>query len=244
MPENVITPEVTQEQVTPEVVQEVKQPETINDIVQEPKEVPKETVGLDKYMSEKKARQAAEKKIADLETAIKNGATQQEISSDIESIGNEYGVDKDFLAKLTKSIKSELGSEFDSKLKPITEEKEKAKFEATFSQKLNDALENMPEYKNVVNPEVLKQLVLVRDNSGKLINGNISMEQLIENTYVNAVGGKRTIEKTSPTGRQDPLEIDAQRMNTDTAYYKEVMSNPILKAKYNAGSADRLSKYL
>lgn len=244
MNENVITTEVVQDTTTQEVTPEIKVQETINDMVQEPKETPKETVGLDKYMTEKKARQAAEKKIADLEKAIQNGATQQEISSDIESIGDEYGVDKDFLAKLTNSIKTTLGSEFDNKLKPITEEKEKAKFESSFNQKLNDALENMPEYKNVVNPEVLKQLVLVRDSNGKLINGNISIEQLIENTYVNAVGGKRTIEKTSPTGRQDPLEIDVQKMSTDTAYYREVMSNPTLKAKYNASTADRLSKYL
>lgn len=244
MPENVITTEVVQDTTTQEVTPETKVQETINDIVAEPKETPKETVGLDKYMTEKKARQAAEKKIADLETAIKNGATQSEISSDIAAIGDEYGVDKDFLVKLTNTIQTKLGSEFDSKLKPITEEKEKAKFESTFNQKLNDALESMPEYKNVVNPEVLKQLVLVRDNSGKLINGNISMEQLIENTYVNAIGGKRVLETASPKGRQEPVDIDMSRMNSDATYYKEVMSNPNLKAKYNSGTVDRLSKYL
>jgi len=241
MNENVITTDVVQDTTTQEVVPEQKQQETINDIVQEPKETPKETVGLDKYMTEKKARQAAEKKIADLEQAIKDGATQKEISSDIEAIGNEYGVDKDFLVKLTKSIKSELGSEFDSKLKPITEEKEKVKFDSTFNQKLNDALENMPEYKNIVNPDMLKQLVLARDGSGKLINGNISMEQLIENTYVNALGGKRVLETTTPRGRQEPLEVDFEKARTDSAYFGEVMANPTLRAKYNSNIEKRLN---
>lgn len=244
MTETVITTEAVQDTTAQEVAPETQQQETINDIVQEPKEIPKETVGLDKYMTEKKARQAAEKKIADLEKSIQNGATHQEISSDIESIGDEYGVDKDFLAKLVNSIKTTVGSEFESKLKPINDEKERVRFDATFSQKLSDAMKVMPEYEKVVNPDVIKQLLLVRDANGKLVNGNISLEQLIENTYVNAIGGKRVLETSSPRGRQEPTDIDNQRMNTDTAYYKEVMSNPSLKAKYNAGTADRLSKYL
>ncbi len=236
--ENVITTETTQDTVVQEVAPETTQQETINDIVQEP--APKETVGLDKYMSEKKARQAAEKKIADLEIAIQNGATRQEISSDIESIGNEYGVDKDFLVKLTKTIESNL----DSKLKPLKDERDQAKFDSVFKQKMSDALENMPEYSKIVNPDVIKQLSLLRDNNGNLVNGNKSLEQLIEDTYVNSIGGKRTLETATSKGRQEPLEIDNERMATDTAYYKEVMANPTLKAKYNAGSVDRLSKYL
>ena len=239
--ENVITTDAVQDNTAQEVVPEIKQQETINDIVQEPKEVPKETVGLDKYMTEKKARQAAEKKIADLEKAIQNGATQKEISSDIDAIGNEYGVDKDFLVKLTQTIESKLDSKMQDKLRPLTEEKDKAKFEATFNQKFNDAMQSMPEYAKVVNPEVIKQLLQIRDSSGKLVNGNISLEQLIENTYVNAIGGKRGIESATPVGRQEPAEIDFSRASSDGAYFKEIMANPTLKAKYNSSIEKRLN---
>jgi len=240
--ENVITTDVAQDIATQEVVPEVKQQDTINDIVQEP--APKETVGLDKYMHEKKSRQAVEKRLAELEAQMASGATRDEIYADVDSIANEYNVDPDFLAKLTKQIESGLDSKIQDKLRPITEEKEKAKFDVTFNERLSNALEQMPEYSKVINPEVIKQLFLLRDNNGKLVHGNISLEQLIENTYVNAIGGKRTLESAQPRGRQEPTDIDTARMQTDGTYYKEVMSNPTLKAKYNSGLADRLSKFI
>ena len=234
MEDNVITTDVAQDNVTQEVVPEVKQQETINDIVQEPKETPKETVGLDKYMHEKKSRQAVEKRLAELEAQIAQGATKAEVSADINEIANEYNIDPDFLGKISQQIEAKLEGKIQDKLRPITEEKERAKFEVTFNERLSNAIENMPEYAKVINPTVIKQLFLLRDESGKLVNGNISLEQLIENTYVNAIGGKRTMESAKPTGRQEPGEIDYSRAKNDTAYFNEVMSNPTLKAKYNS----------
>lgn len=239
MEDNVITPEVTQDQVTQEVVPEVKQQETINDIVQEP--APKETVGLDKYMQEKKSRQAVEKRLAELEAQIAQGATKAEVSADINDIANEYNIDPEFLGKLSEKIEAKLEGKIQDKLRPITEEKERAKFEVTFNERLSNAIENMPEYANIINPTVIKQLFLLRDENGKLVNGNISLEQLIENTYVNAIGGKRTMESAKPTGRGEPAEIDFDKAKRDTAYFSEIMNNPTLKAKYNSSIERRLN---
>jgi len=239
--ENVITPEVTQDKVAQEVVPEIKQQETISDIIQE---TPKETVGLDKYMQEKKSRQAVEKRLAELEATIAQGATKAEVSADINDIANEYNIDPDFLGKLSEKIEAKLEGKIQDKLRPITEEKERAKFDVTFNERLSNALEQMPEYSKVINPDVIKQLFLLRDNNGKLVNGNISLEQLIENTYVNAIGGKRTLESAQPRGRQEPNEVDTARMATDSSYYSEVMNNPTLKAKYNSGTIDRISKFI
>lgn len=240
MDEKVITTEAVQDTTAQETAPEIKQ-ETINDIVAEPKEAPKETVGLDKYMQEKKTRQAFEKKVADLEAQIAAGATREEISSDVNDIANEYNIDPTFLATLTKSIESKLEGKIQDKLKPITEEKERAKFEVTFNERLTNAIENMPEYEKVINPTVIKQLFLLRDENGKLVNGNISLEQLIENTYANAIGGKRTMESGKPTGRQEPAEIDFDKAKRDTTYFSEIMSNPTLKAKYNSSIERRLN---
>ena len=191
-------------------------------------------------MSDKERIAYLEKKVADLEAQIAAGATREEISSDVNDIANEYNVDPTFLATLTKSIESKLEGKIQDKLRPITEEKERAKFEVTFNERLNNAIENMPEYSKVINPTVIKQLFLLRDESGKLVNGNISLEQLIENTYVNAIGGKRTMETGKPTGRQEPGEIDYSKAKSDTSYFNEIMANPTLKAKYNSNIENRL----
>lgn len=122
---DVITPEVTQEQVTQESVPETKT-ETISDIIDKPAQVEKQTVGLDKYMQEKKDRQAAEKKLAELESTIKSGATKSEISEDIESIANEYNIDSDFLARFAKGIESKFEGKIKETLRPITEEDRKS----------------------------------------------------------------------------------------------------------------------
>jgi len=231
---NVITPESAQDNVETQVT-ETPVTETIEQIVEKP-----QTVGLDKYLDTKRELKEAQAKIKEL-SDNKGNKSNSELSQDINELANEYNIDPDFMAKLVNGVKGEVKSEYDSKLKPILEKEEKAQFKVTFDQKYNLALENMPEYKTVVNPQVIETLFLLRDSSGKLVNGNKTIEQLIEDTYSNAIGGKRTLETTTPRGGKEPTEIDFNKASTNAEYFKEIMANPTLKAKYNKNIEDRLN---
>lgn len=199
--------------------------------VQEPKEEPK-TVGLDKFLEEKKARKALEKEVKDLKKLIEEGGTKQEVDASIESIAEEYpDVDPKFLSKLAQAIRAETDKSLDekisSKIKPIEEKDKMKEVKTAFSKGFGEALKEMPEYQNIVNEDVIFKLSLLKEN------GNKTFAQLIEETYSNALGGKRTMETTTPRGGKEPESLDFDKARSNTEYFKEVMSNPKLKAEYN-----------
>lgn len=231
MPEQDIIPTpVAEVTATPETTVE----QTIGDVL-ETKEVPVEkhvnTIPESAFLSEKKARKEAEKRIKDLEDQIKNGSSQREVSDDIASIAKEYDIDPSFLDKLEKSIRSkterELKDEISSKFKPIEEQEKQARIDKVFQEHYGLAIQSMPEFSNIVNPGVIKALSLLPQNANK------TFAQLIEETYGGAITGKRTIQSTTPGGGKDPAPLDYDRANKDSAYFDEVMANPKLKAEFN-----------
>ncbi len=199
--------------------------------VEEPKEEPK-TVGLDKFLEEKKARKALEKEVKDLKKLVEEGGTKQEVDASIESIAEEYpDVDPKFLSKLAQAIEAKTNKSVDdkisSKIKPIEEKDKMKEVKTAFSKGFGEALKEMPEYQNIVNEDVIFKLSLLREN------GNKTFAQLIEETYSNALGGKRTMETTTPRGGKEPESLDFDKARSNTEYFKEVMNNPKLKAEYN-----------
>lgn len=160
-----------------------------------------------------------------------------EIDADLEGIASEYNLDAGVLTKIAAAIKKEVSADAAEKLRPITEREELARKEAVFQQHFTRALENMPEYKGVVNPSVIKQLAFNPDNSNK------TYSQLIQEAYGNVVKGRDTVETTVPRGGNTSGELDIKRAQTDPAYFKEVMSNPVLKEKYNEGVLKEASRY-
>jgi hypothetical protein len=85
----------------------------------------------------------------------------------------------------------------------------------------------MPEFTSIVNPGVIKALSLLPQNASK------TFPQLIEETYGNAISGKRTMQTTTPGGGKDSAPLDYTKATQDMSYYNEVMANPKLKAEYN-----------
>jgi len=232
--ENVITPQATEENSQQEEVQlETNGTQSVEDSYSQEKPA---TVGLDKYLSEKNARKAAEAKIAELES-YRPSMTEKQYDSEIDKLSDKYNLDKDFLTELTQGLKND----FDQKLKPFEAEKENNRIEAVFSKNYAQAIENVPEYKDIVNPSVIKQLSLLKDSNGRLVNGHKNLEQIIEETYANSLGGRRTLETTTPRGGKDSNEVDINLARTNTEYFKEVMANPVLKAKYNKSIESRLN---
>lgn len=207
-----------------------------------PKEV--ESVPLSTFLDEKNGRKQAEKnaeqaaaKIAELEASIKNGATKSEVTDDIAAIAKEFDVDVNFLSKLASAMtvktKKEVNDETEAQLKPLKEKERQEKIDAAFKKGFNAAMEKMPEFEKIVNPEVIKTLSLDPRNADK------TFTEIIEETYGNALTGRRTTERTTPGGGKEPAPLDYNRARKDTAYFKEVMANPKLKAEYNAKMIER-----
>lgn len=230
--EAVITPDAEvnapETETTVETTQEVANEQTIGDMVEETQPEAR-VVDEHVFVAEKKARKAAERELKALKQSIEEGATQQEISDDIAEISDEYDIDPGFLQKLAQGIKAQTERDLDAKYASKLGEKEKKeKFDDAFAKAFNSAIERGPEFQAIANPDVIKTLARLPENSRKTVS------QLLEETYGNALTGKRTIETTTPGGGKDPEPLDIKRAEQDIEYYKQVMADPKKKAQYNA----------
>ena len=221
------------EAVIPETVEQPTEetPQTMEQIQKEVEPV-KETIGLDKFLDLKKQNKEKDKLIKDLEARIDAGATRQEVSADMDAISEEFpDVDRGFLNKLASTIKNSVVKEAEDKIasrfQPLEEKDKQAKLDGAFNTHFKIAMDKMPEFTNIVNPEVIK--TLSRDSK----NASKTFSQIIEETYGNALTGKRTIETTSPGGGKDADPLNFQKARSDSSYFDVVMANPRLKAEYN-----------
>lgn len=208
-------------------------------------EAPKEelkTIGLDKFLDLKKENKELKNQLNELAKRIESGDNKQDIADDIEALAEEHDIDKSFLNKLVKSIETKaersLEEKLNAKIEPLTKSQQENKFNETFNNALNKAVKDMPEYQEIINPEVLKALALSPVNAKK------TMAQIIEETYGNLITGRRTIETTKPGGGKEPAELDYNKANSDSEYFKEVMANPKLKAQFNERNLAEVSKYM
>lgn len=120
------------------------------------------------------------------------------------------------------------------KLEQIEEKDRRAALEAVFVKHFNIALENAPEYKDVVNVEVIKTMAFNPANANK------TYKQLLEEAYGNALQGRPTMETATPRGGAKDSKVDMERARKDTAYRHEVLADPELKKQYNASLTDRI----
>lgn len=207
----------------------------------EPKLVPEAAL-----VKEKKGRIAAEKKAADLQAKIDAGtASEDDVAEGIEdlnALAEEFDVDPKLLTKLTKSIETKARKAAEDateeRLAPITAADKASKIDGAFTQYFDAAMADMPEFKTIVNRDVIKTLSLDPKNKDK------TFKQIIEDTYGNAVPGKRTLEDKQPAGGKGPEEIDYGKAQQDSKYFGEIMADPVSKKKYNEGLTARLSKHL
>ena len=210
------TQEDTQEEIT------LPKEETVDDLEEkpEPKTVPEAA-----FLNKKQQVADLKAEIEELKNSTKSTA---EVSADIKSLSEEYGVDASFLEKLSNSVRSQTAKEFEEKLKPFQEKEKGEARDKKFNEFYTKAMDNLPELKEVVNASVIKSLA--NDPSNK----NKTFTQLILDTYGNTIPGKRTIETTQPGGGKEPQKLDVDRAKTDQAYFKEIMSDPSLKKEYNS----------
>lgn len=215
-----------------EEVKEVSQQPSIADIIgekQEEKPEPK-TVPEAAFLEEKKARKALERELKSLRSQIEEGATVKEVNSSLDDIAEEFGVDKKFLSKLTSALRKDVEAEAENKvnarLKPFEEQSRAERIKSAFEQHYNAAMKELKDYDGIVNKDVIFALSLNSANASK------NIPQLIEETYGNAVSGRRSIESTTPQRAAMTGDLDFERAGKDSEYLAFVMKEPKLKAQF------------
>ncbi len=224
--EAVITPDAEvnapETETTVETTPEVANEQTIGDMVEEtqPESKPKNQL-VERYLNEKKLRKSAERELEELRALVESDSSQEEIDEGVADFTEKYDINPEFVndweARMEKKFEARFG-----------QKEQENKFEDKFSKAFNEALERGPEFKAIANTEVIKTLAKLPQNSRKTVS------QLLEETYGNALTGKRTIETTTPGGGKDPEPLDLKRAEQDIEYYKQVMADPKKKAQYNA----------
>lgn len=238
--ETVETPEEETQDETPE---EETAEETIGDALrgsdeEEEEDDSKNSVPLAKFLDEKKERKELQRQLDALQAkATEDQLSKKEITGDLKALAAEHNIDPGFLEKLASGIRAQAEVDLDeriqSELRPLKERDRRDKIEAAFQKGFKQAMDNMPEYEGVVNPSVIKTLSLDPKNAKK------TFRALIEETYGNALGGKRTIETSTPRGGNTSGKLDIAKAQKDPAYFREVMADPDLKAEYNSQLAER-----
>lgn len=120
------------------------------------------------------------------------------------------------------------------KLEQIEEKDRREALDKTFMTHFTAALENAPEYKDLVNVEVIKAMAFNPANANK------TYKQLIEEAYGSALTGRRTIETSTPRGGTKDGKVDMDLASRDITYRREVLADPELKKQYNERLTDRV----
>lgn len=212
------TPETTDntEQAAPEAPAEptvAELHEEASDSSDKPEKPAKpDSVPLKKFVEEKRKRKELQQEL---------DALRAELSEDPDVEDDEVEENPDVQALADK-------------LDKIEKEQRQRHLNAAFEKHLNDALENAPEYKDIVNVEVIRQMAFNPANKNK------TYAQLLDEAYGNAIGGRRTIETATPRGGAKDSKVDLDRARTDTEYRRQVLADPELRKQYNATLTDRI----
>lgn len=201
-----------------------------------PKEAPR-MVPEAALLAQKAANKDLKRDMAVLKSSIESGASTREVSTDIKTLADKHGVDAEFLqefsAAVRKQAEDELEGKLASKLKPLEEKEEATRRDSVFSEHFDKTLESMPEYKGVVNKDVIKTLSLDPKNANK------TFAQILESAYGHLITGKRSIDTAKPRGGSAPV-VDIERASKDSEAFAEVMADPASRAEYNKGLENRL----
>lgn len=201
------------------------------------KEDAKQTVGLDKFLEVKNEAKELRRELQELNKKIQEGASKRSVDDDIASLSREYNVDETLLQKIAQSVTSRTTKEIEERLMPklakVEEMTVSEKREKTFNNLLSNALDVMPEYDGVINKEVIKTLAFDPRNSKKTIT------QIIEETYGNAITGKKSFETKRGSGRE-PEKPDFNSIRGNPNLLKEVLKDESQRKEFNSELEKRL----
>ena len=215
------------------------QEETIASAMEE-KKTP-DQIPYNRFQEKVNENKELKERIGELEQAAQaDNMSKEEVASDLEDIASEFNLDAKVLDKVADKLASKAQQTIDEKLAPLTAREQKAQQDRVLGQMLDKALESNPDFKDVVNPDVIKQLALNPDNANK------TMTQLVQDTYGSAVKvtDKKTMESTTPGKSEAITSVDYDRAQTDSEYFAKIKADPALKAEYNQKMTEQLSRYM
>lgn len=211
-----------------------------NALNQEEKKVP-DSIPYSRFQEKVSETKELKEKIAELERKVLEGdSSKREISSDIDDIANEFQLDAKVLDKVVQVAEARAMAKVEEKLAPLQERESASKRETAFSQMLSKALEQNPEYAEVVNKDLIKQLAFNPANANK------TFSKLLEEMYGSVVkpAERKTMETTAPGKSDATIEnVDYRRAQSDSAYFKQIMADPTLKKEYNEINLKNLQRY-
>lgn len=230
----------------PEDQADIEKLETLEDL--DPSKKTDEHVPLKKYMSEKAARKEAQEYADKLEQDIATlksnmvGMSVGAVTDELKRMATEYNVDEAFLGKLMavakrvtkEEIKAELDQEYAPKLNKLEQEKVKEQAERKFNELLSKTLGELPEYKELVNPEIIKQLAFNPANAKK------TLPQILDEVYGSVAKTKKSIETSRP-GRE-PEAPDFARGSVED--FEKINASPEARKEWAKQTEENLRKYL
>lgn len=233
-------PEVKEEQI--EAVESKE--ETIADAMGDIKDTPKvpDQIPYDRFSEKVAENKELKERIEALESkAANDDMSKKEIKSDLSDIADEYNLDGDVLDKISRAIQAKATAEIEERLAPLTQRETQAKRDAAFEKMYTNAMTNSPEYQDVANKEVIKQLALNPANANK------TFSQLLEMMYGGVVtrGEKKTMESTAPGKSDETIDkVDYNRAQKDDEYFSKIKADPQLKAEYNAQMLQNIQRHM
>lgn len=147
---------------------------------------------------------------------------------DLQQLAEKYQVDGNFLNELAGVIDKKNAAKYGSEIDNLKQSSHKTEIDQAFKTAYKSAISRLPEYKDIVNQDVIKGLSMLPENSTK------TFSQLIKETYGNAIVGKKTMEPTTPGSGKESDSLDFAKAQKDPEYFKEVMKDPAMKKEYNA----------
>lgn len=205
---------------------------------QEVNDVPEETVNDEQESDETVGSYQDEEKPKENKVPenVPKARLDKEIQrrKDLETELAELKREKDADSTVSDTEKDPEVKELAKQLAEIQEKEKRAERDAKLAAGLNKALEAAPEFKDIANADVIKQMALNPANKDK------TFVQLLEEAYGNALGGRRTIETTTPRGGAKDTKVDIDRARKDSEYRREVLANPDLRKQYNESIQDRI----
>lgn len=238
------TPEVNNESEATVESEVVTKEETLADALETDKEAPKvpEQIPYDRFKEKVDENKELKERLEALEAkAQADEMSKKEIASDLSEIADEYNLDGNVLDKVARAIEARAKAEIEQRLAPLTQREQQSKRDAAFEKMYTNALDNSPEYADVVNKDVIKQLAFNPANANK------TFSQLLEMTYGNLVKGtnRKTMETTQPGKSDETIDkVDYKRAQTDSEYFARVKADPQLKEQYNAQMREQLSRLM
>lgn len=218
---------------------------TLQDLHKEqPKQTLPESIPYDRFKEKVDEVNTLKTQLEELTKQIDAKATTPaEVATDLEAIAKEHSLDSKVLGQIASALESRMEAKLEEKVRPITEAEARKNADAAFEKLYGNVIEANPDYKDIANKEVIKQLAFLQENS------KLTLSQLLEKTYGGSVKAPiptPTMEKeTTPRGGPETIDtIDFKKAQEDSEYFQKIKADPALLRQYNDRMDQEVSRYI